>query len=616
MGSIRVAFPDISSWTPAIEAKAVENGSLFVLDGKNFAFDSKGPGSFFGAAAITDLQINTSVYPVESINLASKSLVMTELGVFDRRWNESNDINFDTTFQQTWNQIYSFDPIESPAPQDDCWTSAYVGYTDYICHPKRGIFKVRDNTLDVYAGVGAPDDPICIIEDNGRLIILSRFMISWSAPFNGDDMSPSLGGGGFQVTAELVPGNPLALTPFEGGFIVWTDGGAVLAEYVGGDGVYRWDRIHTEMLLYSGSSWCNLSDGSSLIVTRQGLQSIGANGAMSEVAPMFNEYLRGVLQANQDIIVRPTYIQEEDRLYLQLMGGSHIYNKTLVLSVKLDKWGIFSEMHAGFVRISDDPFTYGYVANDGYVYQLTKGSYVEMPDGTQRALDSFITLGYLRPANEAADASVNFEVQEILATVVRKRTIAHNETIDFSGPHSFIDWNAGFFSNGEDYNLYGVNDYTLDFNLDSVISGTDEDYNELLDVDSTDHNDSVFGGPVEIDYNDFRLAEDFNETPENSPFNGTVEDWQNSGLEDEDWGGPQALLNEYAYTLKSICNLDGFEPDLEVTPYLALPKPDIDLWTTFTHGHNHRLVFSANQVGQKFHVRSLAISVHSAGKQA
>jgi len=609
MPSTRVAFPEVQSWTPAVEAKAVENGSLFVLNGRNYYFDSKGPKSGFGSSVLPGGAISAGGFVTESISFADRTILFTETKALDRRWTGLEPVTLEGEAYEYWNTVAEFESLYARDVKNQKWTSAYVGYAYYVCHPQRGTFKVLSDSLEPHTGPGIPEDPIAIVETNGRLVVLTRFTLAYSAPFDGDDFTPTLGGAGFQVTAELVPGNPITLTTFEGGFLLWTDGGVLIGEYVGGESVFRFDRVNTDQLLIGGAAWSNMQDGSIVIMTKQGLMRSTAQAGFQELTPIFNEYLREFIRESEDIVFRLSYIQEMDHLYVQIMDGTNHFNHTYVLSVKLDKWGIFSTDHHGIVRFSNEIDDYGWIDLEGFPHLFDASGVVESVDGQQAGLDSEIILGYIRPS-QVQTADGNFEIQEVLTSNGPRLTDTAVIEEDWNGDESFINWNTGFVNVNDDYNAYGLNDYKDDYNFMEGV----EDYNLMLFSDSVDMNMDVIG-PVSIDFNDWGPAEDYNDTPEGSYDVIPLEDWNLKLNGDEDWYKEQSFLNAYEYGLRLTSNLDGYESELEVTPVLATRRIDMDMWTCFTHGHNHRLTFSATQSGEKYHMRSLEITLHYAGQQ-
>lgn len=616
MPSTRVAFAEIESWTPAIDARAVENGSLFVLSGKNYSFKAKGPVSGFGSYVVPGGALESGIYPVQSVDVGTKTVVTTASSVFDRRTDVVSDESEALSLAH-WNKLGSFVPDLDSNIGFGKWTSAYVGFGSYICHPAHGIYQVLGDSIAKFEPVGLVDTPMAIAEANGRLVIMGRFQTQWSNSFNAQDLTPELAGAGFQTTAELVPGQPLMLVSFQGGFIVHTTKGVLLFEYVGGDTVFRSDRIPTEHFLLNPLSICQVPSGDSLMVTQQGIWNSSASDGMSELTPVFNEWFRDYIREADDLVIRLDYITETDQLFVQVMDSTSVFIRTFVLSVKLDKWGEFNEMHRGIVRFSGIPGDYGWVDRDGYGHRIDDVPFVEQIDGTLRGLESEIVLGYIRPAAGSDNADQAFELQEILVGA-RKTLISDNEMIfeDWNGPTSFVSYNTGFYQFDTDLNGFGVDYY--DINSNTV--GEDVDWNDGP-AEIVDHNDTV-AGQRDFDANDSGYPDfDENDTPDGGINTDYLEDWgfiellpAGGGPLDEDWHGELSLFNEISYGIKVNFSLDGYEKAVEVIPSLAIAKPERDLWTLLTWGHEHKLTFTANQPWEKFSLTSLAITVHLAGQ--
>lgn len=613
MPSSRVAFAEIESYTPALDARAVEGGSIFVLAGRNYVFDVKGPKAGFGSRIVNGGIIDDGIYPVQSLDLGGRAIVCTRDGVYDRRWTAIDDETV-LPAEVGWNRLGSLvSDLDSNIGRFK-WTSAYVGFGSFICHPSHGIKRVLGNSLEDYSPDGLIDSPMFIAEANGHLVIVGRFQVQWSNAFDPGDLSPELGGSGFQTTSELVPGNPLGVMSFQGGFIVYTDAGVLLFEYVGNEIVFRPDRIPTQQLLLNPNSCTEMSNGEMVLLTKQGLYRSSATDGMSELTPQFNAFLLDLLAKHDDYVIRLDYIVERDQLFVQVMDSTAIFITTYVLTVKLDKWGEFSETHRGIIRFSKEASDYGWVDFDGYCHRIDESPFVELADGSLRGLEADITLGYIRPANGADNADVMFELQETFIAARTTRTPSQPFVeVDWGAVDSSENWGIGFYLYDVDYNNYGVDYYDINYSM----PGTDEDWN-LGPFEDVDFNDEV-SGDQDYDFNDSGSRdEDFNETPDGGVDTSEVIDW--GDLADMsialwvDWGGEEALLNFESYSLEIISNIDGFTELLTTQPSLALVNPQRDLWTGFTSGHEHCVRVSANQPWDKFHVTAFAITVHLAGQ--
>lgn len=613
MPSSRIAFAEIESYTPAIDARAAENGSIFVLGGRNYVFDVKGPKSGFGSQIVSGGVIDDGIYPVQSLDVGGRSVVCTHDGVYDRRWTQIDDESSNPSVEY-WNLIGSFDPDVDSNIGRFKWTSAYVGFGGFICHSSHGIKRVLGNSLVDFKPAGLVENPLFIAEANGRLMIVGRFQIQWSNTSDPEDLNPELGGAGFQTLAELVPGNPMGIMSFQGGVIVYTDAGVLLFEYVGNEIVFRPDRIPTQQLLINPNSCCELASGEMLLLTQQGLYRSSATEGMSELTPQFNAFLLDYLAKHSDYSIRLDYIVEKDQLFVQIMDSTAIFVKTFVLTVKLDKWGEFSEEHRGIIRFSKEPGDYGWVDYTGYCHRIDESSFVEQADGSLRGLESEIQLGYIRPANGANHADVMFEIQEVLISARTTRTPSEIQTEeDWNGPNSLVDWDLGFYNYDVDYNNFGVDYYDISYSM----PGEDEDWN-LGPNEIVDFNETV-SGDQDVDYNlDVFQDEDFNETPAGGVDTSDIIDWGNIAQQEnaiwEDWNGEESVYNFESYAISITSNIDGHTSLLTTYPELALVNPKRDLWTGFTSGHEHTVQIAANQVDEKFHVTTFAITAHLSGQ--
>lgn len=607
MPSTRIAFSQIESWTPAIDARAVENGSLYVIEGRNFYFDSKGPKSGFGSTLVEYSPIDDSYGPCQSLRVGARTLFFTPKGCYERT-SEYESMG------ERWRQLATFSGPEDFTLNTLNWTQAYVGFGSFVCHPRFGLFKVMATSLESFKPAGLEENVIAITESAGRLIIQGKYTTAYSNSDNANDLNPELGGAGFQVTRERVPGNPITITTFQGGFIVWCSEGVLLGEYVGGEVVFRFDRVVTKQFLSHAQGWCYLANGDTLILTSHGLFRSSPSSGLSPLNDLFNEYLKDLFKNETMMMSRLEYFQDYDLIFLSIMDDSYLYRQTYVYSPAIEKWGIFSESHRGMIEVSSDSGDFGFVDDDGYVHRFAEIPYREKIDGTLEGLDSKIVLGYLNPNQGAETADANFELQEIVISA-RDSVVDTADLIeeDWNGPDSFTSYNLGFYLRDEDWNNFGLDFYDFDFNDPDVAEDWDSP------GAGVDYNVTV-AGQRDFDWNDSGyLNEDWSATPSDGVGTSYIENW--GYVEDpwpdelaEDWSGLGAFLNRIDYRLASISNLDGIEEALRVDPARAVERTSGDIWTLFSHGHRHRLEISANQPWENYHVKSLAVTIHYAGQ--
>lgn len=615
MPSTRVAVPEIKSWTPAIDARSVEDGSLFVLSGRNFLFDAKGPKSAFGSMLLDSDPIDTSVYPVESMNVGNRVIVATYDAIYERRSAVSIDYESD---ELTPSEDYFFklaDLVSLPTHEIGKykWTSAYVGFGSFINHPGYGLFRLLGDSIEPHTAPGLEGPFLGITESAGRLIVQTNTLTQWSNADNASDFTPELGGAGFQVTKQRTPGAPLAVTSFQGGFIVWSTAGVLVAEFVGGNTVFRFDRVITEQFLLTPVGFESVASGDVLVVTQHGIFKSSATQGLQPFDEVFNEYMRTLMENEDDVSFRLKYIKEMDTLFVQMYNQTTLVNQTFVFSGPTSKWGIFSETHKGIIKFDRDAGKYGYVDSNGYIRQFTDQPFVEELGGALRGLDSFIELGYVQPANGAEQADVEFEMQEILIGARTTHTLAYTvDEEDWDGPDSFKSYNIGFYLYDQDWSQFGVDYYDIDYNDPAP----DENWNNST-LPNVDWNNPV-AGQRDFNWNDnIYLDIDWSATPEDGVNTDYIEDWgivDESVDVEEDWDGEGHFFNVVTYGLTVKSNMDGFEEELTIEPALAVEKTTEDLWTLFSYGHRQRIVLTANQPWEKFHVTTMEISISYAGQ--
>ena len=607
MPSTRVAYSQIESWSPAIDVRAVENGNLYVLEGRNFYFDSKGPKSGFGSTLVEPQPIDDSYGPCQSLRVGARTLFFTPKGCYERTDAAESQ-------GERWRRLATFSDPDDFAMSTLAWTQAYVGFGSYVCHPRFGLFQVMATELKSFKPVGIEDTVLAVAESAGRLIIQGKYTTAYSNSDDAGDLTPELGGAGFQVTRQRVPGDPITVTTFQGGFVVWCTEGVLLAEFVGGDTVFRFDRVITKQFLSHAQGWCQLANGDTLILTTHGLFRSSPSQGLSPLNELFNEYLKDLFKNTNAMMSRVEYFQDYDLIFLSVMDESYQYYQTYVYSVAIEKWGLFSESHRGMIEISSKAGDFGYVDMDGYVHRFADVPFRENQDGTISGLDSEIVIGYLSPTQGAETADANFEVQEILISA-RESAVDTTGLIeeDWNGPDAFVSYNQGFYLHDEDWNNFGLDFYDVNFNDPSP----DEDC--ALPGDSQDFSETI-AGQRDFDWNDSGyLNEDWAATPPDGIDTSYIENW--GYVADpwpdeyaEDWNGDGAFQNRVDYQIKMICNLDGFEGNLEVEPVRAIEKVASDLWTLYTHGHHHRMIISATQPWENYHVKTLSFTVHYAGQ--
>lgn len=606
MATQRLPFPEIQSWSPAVDPRAAENGNLYVLAGKNYAFDSKGLVSAFGVTAIAGGSLDSDLGLFQSLDLNGHVVLAGPTGISDLRWSAITTTSL-TPSTEYWNSLYTYTREKDSRIGKQFWTAAYVGYNSYICHPQHGLLRLLGDSASGYDGIAGPESPLAITESNGRLIVLNATTVSWSSPFDAQDFTPALGGAGFQVVAERVPGTPVMVTSYPGGFITWTTQGILLSEYVGGEAVFRHTRIESEQLMLNPSSHVVMPDGTLVFATQQGLFKTTTQSSISALNPMFNEYLREVLKTGTTNHIRLYYSLETDRLFVQLMNETAVFDRTFVFSMSIEKWGEFSTQHRGIVRFTADPKDIGYIALDGQAYRFNDSAFNSLADGTKTGIDSYVDLGYFRIPGQLGNADIELEIQEVVISAVE--TYPTNMSLieeDWGGTGSLVSYNIGFYNQDENWNAYGVADFDESWNNPGAIL----DWN---DTGATLDLSLAVAGVRDFDWNLYDTPIDWAATPEGGVDTSYIEDWESLEGE-EDWSGQISTFNDVDYDMEIHSNLDGYLDPLVVYPSLALRQAKSDLWVTMTAGQNHRMRISATAPWQKYHIKQIAVTVGYQGQ--
>jgi hypothetical protein len=334
----------------------------------------------------------------------------------------------------------------------------------YFCHPMVGIVRASPllNDFTKLVGPGVPEFPLAICVDNGRLCVIDKDFMYWSAQSNGADFEPRIAGAGFQLISDRVSGYPITLHSYSKGVLTFTTGGVMQSGFTGDDAVYRHRAINTEYRPINSFCTAQMDDNTVVVLDERGL--FASRGEAPEpLAPLFNEFLIEYIRKN-DLKIGQNIRLEWDNLrrlmYISVSTtfSSALYERAFVLYPPLDKWGSFDEPHYGImpitINMNDRKGDYcGFVGSDQRLrYWIETGSR-QAVDGSLLPLDASIQIGLIR-FNELTESNDQMiEVQQIMIG---------NAT---SGPSDVV---------------------ALDFNL--IPEGQDEDYNIALGAEDFGEN--------------------------------------------------------------------------------------------------------------------------------
>jgi len=640
MPSLKHQVTPIESYEPAIEFRDLPQSA--VLDGRNFIFDSKGPKSGFTSRVLTPFEMNANG-DVQSLTVENRSFVFTGDSILT--WRRSAPF--------MWELLLGFSTPLSASSRDP-WSGIFLAGRVYFAHPIRGMFSadydgesdqlyLRPETNLTIPGLIAEIKGMAIVR--GRAILVNDEMIQWSNTGDMSDLTPGLSGAGFQRLDELVEGTFTGLAAFQDSFVVWTTGGAVIAEFIDGDFVWNFYPAETRERPLNSRCHVRLKDGRQMILTGHGLRLVSAGARTEEFTPAFSEFLRRYLmpesgQFTSHQFWRLDYDDLRGVVYVSESNSGDSYWRTFVYVPTLQRFGLFSEKHHGFAQCSEDSF--GYLTAEGLARYFTEGyvsegeplnewglnrhiprsqkqmrtpsstavsrAYVPMDklvmtpfqpsmagwyedgsnipaSGAIIGLDSWVEIGYVKPQELQGNVADAVEIQEMQVSNIRA---VPGFPMDFRSAHRqdllYIedeDWNSPPIIN--DMPIY------LDMNLE-------------------------IGDPIDYLTYSPNGVMDFNTywAPDVSFSDDGDEDW-NLMTGDEDWGGLTSGLSPYDYNLSWLASLDGITFDL-VKPDMARFDIAGQVWTGITSGTFHRIRLEAIEPMQFFHANHINVTLQYNGK--
>jgi hypothetical protein len=575
---------DFQGLTPSVDAR--KSDKLFALGGKNYVFDSFGPRSVFGNRFLTPYPIGAPEW-TQGVRLRLQTgdhvFVFTSDSVLE--WDESLG---------GWRVIYYF--TANLLLHAYRWTWGYLSGIMFFCHPAVGIlaYEIDSDSCLPLTGPGVPDSPIAICQDNGRIVAINDTIHTWSAPGDGTDWVPALGGAGFQVINARVPGYPVMIESYGGGTITWTTGGVLRSEFTGDSSVYRHRALTTEFRPVN--SFCTYQQDANTVVLLDERGFFATTGDKPQpLTPVFNEFLIDYIKRNRLKIgtnVRVEYDDLQRRVYLSISQSysNPLFEKCFVLYTALDKWGTFDEPHYGVLPLLVDDSSRagdysGFVDADGRIRYWDYGSSRELVP-TDGHLNSRYPLIQKPPVStldgEATILGSSMEVNTFDTSAYTQR--------------------AGYYGSS------GLSPATsLVTGLDSVVQlgyvrARGEDFYDHLTEISQILVGSILANPYEYPTVDYNLVPD--------------------GVSDEDYnaetGGEDFGIEDVSYTnhgIRVIPTIDGRSAWVDpVIPDLITFQRATREYSCSAVGLWNILELSAVNVGEAYHVRVLEITALDAGR--
>jgi len=627
-------FPIIRGLILAQDRRQVPD--KFVVAGRNFLVNTKGPFSAFGSVLITYEQLKNA-HLFSTFRVQGKIFLFGTNAVFE----------YDTG-SELYLPLYTFTENLSIYP----WTTALVGGVYYFL--KQGGVIISYNPLtDKWDQVTAnvPTNPYFIIQSAGRLIILGSTVIGHSALDNGTDLATDIEKKvGQQSIAIGGGGSPLALLPVADGFLAYLDTGIIKAQTIDSLSPFRYDALtnNTDFIPLSQYTIILMGVDVHVMLTKSGFYT--TTGGLPEVfQPLMNEFFKNELLPTFDLsvvgVIKLTYFPERRWFFVSIAETQIVFKFSLayVLDLARDEWGSFNRNHQNFGELSIADgifkgFNFGYFCLNGCLHRFVDTPSVQAhPDringdklpgnfhlfhidfeGKSR-FEQGVAICVSNIQMETFDESVfqvgsNLYEFDVLLTYLSPSTAITTEQVSVLGTPNLIKNDLNMQGG---ISMVGWKQYANEFqSIDASIDvGLFAAKTELLFSDEmTLVTDLALGMPAPPDG---QMSEDwFTFQPDISV------DWLNDVLSDEDYGAGAA--SGVVYDAEIIGTLDGTntfqdqrealeERDDIVDASLDENTGDVKHFICYNNGVYHIIRINALEVDQSFFLRIVDLQMKPGG---
>lgn len=597
---------------PALDRRIVDKP--FVMDGRNFLFNVQGPYSGFGRRKIA-LDRIADAAGVQAFEVGSGAgFVFTRQGIlqFDYASN---------TFVTVW-------PFTTPVTPGYGWTHCFIAGRDYFCAKGPGLFEYNPDTNSWrhMTSIYYSDRIVAIAECRGRLIVLDEFSYNWSALEDPDDMEPSLTTGAGIQSLAIISGTAYKTVGLDDCFLVFTSEGIVIAEFSGGQAVFRHRVLSSVFRAINPMCIALIQDDSILFVDKTGFYT--TDGKKPTIFdPVFSEYLSQTLIKSRDpsnLNAFRLMVDITTKLLLLSVSSTvseDLFEMAWVNYMPKQQWGTYNEYHYGFINFiyttdATNITAFSVVSKEGYIERITGENFI---DGTTLGDTGVFYRSSLDTVTFYADNAWHFQT--------------HVEFVDYYKPWEFEGFGTGW--------------YTINTSTDSVL----EEYDPLEETSGAGifrtyvDGYANFGieGPEVIPiqqntlnayillgmfrYAELKFDDEMGLVTQMSVWSDpagsdVVEDWatmpditEDWNLIDgqEDWGFGVSSSDDFTTTL--IGTLDGFNSFKEqLLINLDTALGYINRYPADVSGIFHMTKLEALAMGQTFHLKSLEMSGTSAGR--
>lgn len=656
----RLPVKSVDGLVLALDPKKLE--TVVTLEGKNFLLDADGPRSAFGTSD-THRRIFDSEF-VKSIKLGTEQFYFAH--------NSTDSFSTCRVYKLDWPNrqwIYQFEMPQqgfSAERKKQPWSSALVGGIHYVASLGFGLWSYNaatqvwgSETTTVQTGFGAALDIYSITAAAGRLCLLVRGFVWWSAIDAGTNVVPSTStGAGFQNLALI--GTPVEDYEYKGifavadGFLTFLESGTLKSTIIQSINPFRHDPVGAEYIPFNSNCVTRLDSQTLVLFTRTGFYSTDGRD-FAPWQPLMSEHLKKdyvpTLSLNDVGQVQIHYDQHRQWFFLSLAQSRtvNLYSKAFALYLPRDQWGSFDKVHRAFVSIDEfgdnSKISLGYIANDGKLNMFadtTADLHIQeqLPSAVETSQNEVFYMEDLQDPNVV-------QVDDVTYAASAMRVDSNDYVHEYMSAYG-LDWptGAGFYETWKalsvlnDAHGYAVTDpATVDelplsatvssaFNLGetgAVIYGFGKQDIQQDALDAT------------IDIGLFRLTDNENSQQITSlqemaismndsvGIEASAEDWMNDFSSDVfiDWATIDEIVEDWGYGIQPgsvyshllVGTLDGFKQwqDQSRVFTLRLDEGKTQFFTGEVQGLYCKLRIEALEAGQSFHLKDLEFNGSLAG---
>lgn len=379
--TVAIQAKDLLGLLPGIDRKQTDKP--FVVDGKNFLFNAKGPYSGWGRQLATkasyhDLVIshNTSIQSFRTND--NTAFIFTNEGIF----------GYDSA-SMTFYAVYPFAAIPDDTYE---WTECFIANKHYFCHKGVGVIEYTPLTKawKLFTNAELVADPIAVANARGRLVILGSIAYQWSALDDPNDLVFSLTtGAGLQLTA-ILGGTSQKVLSLGDSFLVFTTAGIIIGEFSGSQAVFRHRVLTRQYHAINASCIQELDTGKILFIDEKGLFT--TDGTEPKVFnPLFSEFLSSdllrVLRSPGFANYKLFIYQPRQLIFVKIssIGIDEHFEKAYALYRPTDKFGSFDSSFHNFIELPVDNgveiiYQFCVVEENGAIKVFTEGNYNEQTE--------------------------------------------------------------------------------------------------------------------------------------------------------------------------------------------------------------------------------------------